>query len=221
MKRYSLLGFCVGLTLLAVCQVRAQDYRAEALEASPPADAIAPEILAQLNPHGVRVLRGTAPLCDLWLGKQLAVKEGFQPTSEVLYPLTPGQLIGVARFAGSAAHDFRDQQIEEGVYTLRYQQQPVDGNHVGTSLTRDFLLLVKSADDRGVGLLGYEGLIQASAEAAGTSHPCLLSLQKPVSGDELMRRDEARDWWIVRLGTQTAAGAALPLEVVVVGLGLE
>ena len=38
--------------------------------------------------------------------------------------------------------DFRDQGIPAGTYILRYSQQPVDGAHVGTSTTRDFLALL-------------------------------------------------------------------------------
>jgi hypothetical protein len=60
---------------------------------------------------------GSAPYCDLWLCKSLPTVSGFQPTPELAYPFTPGQLIGVARFAKKGT-DFRDQEIRPASCTL-------------------------------------------------------------------------------------------------------
>jgi hypothetical protein len=200
------------------------EYRVEALAEKPPADEVAPEIAAQLAPTGIRVIRGASTTyCDIWLLKELKATLGFKPTTEVLYPFQVGQLIGVAKYARKGA-DFRDQDIETGTYTLRYAQQPVDGAHVGTSPTRDFLLLSAAEKDRSLAPLEYKPLTKQSAEAAGSSHPALLAMQRVATkANEFpaIRHNEERDWWIVALQAPLAEGKPLVCELVVVGVATE
>src|SRR5262245_14902975 len=132
--------YLVVILLLCVRSAVAADHHVEALAEAAPADAISPDIAALLNTEGVRLVRGSnRAVCDLWLCKEWPLTT-FD-SGELLYPFEPGQLIGVVRYPRKGS-DFRDQPIADGVYTLRYAQQPVDGAHVGTSPTRDFLLLV-------------------------------------------------------------------------------
>ena len=221
MKRVILI---VATALLAVFPVslRAADHRVEMLKEPAPADELAPAIAATLQPEGVKVIRGTSrTVCEIWLCKEWKLNS-FEVGSDLLYPFVPGQLIGVVRFPRRGA-DFRDQDIDSGVYTLRYAQQPVDGAHVGTSPTRDFLLLVPADKDRSPAILAYTPLTQASAEAAGTTHPALLSLQK-LAGEQAVRHDEDRDWWIVRLNSTAKAGEQsrpLGFDLVVAGQAVE
>ncbi len=221
------LTFALLLSVSLAIAVRAADHRVEPLGEPAPADAISAEIAATLAPTGVRIVRGQSrTVCEIWLCKQLAARPDFEATPAVQYPLVPGSLVGVVRYANKGG-DFRDQDIGRGVYTLRYGQQPVDGNHVGTSPTRDFLLLIEAEKDKSTEPLDIKELATSSAEAAQSSHPALLSLQRPVDGGEKapsIRHDEERDWWIVRLGGTIRAGekeAPLDLELVVVGHAAE
>ncbi|MCA9120536.1 MAG: hypothetical protein H6822_14105 [Planctomycetaceae bacterium] len=213
---------CIPL-LFSVSNLYAADYRVEALDEPAPADEISSDIAATLSPAGVRVIRGTATtFCDIWLCKQWATQDDFVPTSALLYPFTPGQLMGVVRYSRKGS-DYRDQDIESGVYTLRYAQQPVDGSHVGTSLTRDFLLLLRAESDESPKVLDYSALAERSAEAAGSSHPALLSMQR-VEGDAkalTMRHDEEHDWWIVGVEGKTPSGKGIFVEFVVYGVAAE
>ena len=68
-----------------------------------------------------------------------------------------------------------------GVYTLRYGLQPVDGNHVGTSETRDFLLLSPAGEDKDPAKLEVENLYKFSRDASETTHPAILPMQGVVS----------------------------------------
>ncbi len=80
--------------------VNAADYRVEPLDEPAPSDEISADVAATLAPTGARVIRGTkTTFCDIWLCKQWATQEDFKPTSALLYPFTPGQLMGVVRFA--------------------------------------------------------------------------------------------------------------------------
>ena len=129
------LIFARCLTGLAVLSLpllaSAADHRVEALKEKAPAGVAAP-IAAQLSDTGVKIIRGTSrTVCEIWLTKQWDLKS-LEAKGDVNYSFTPGQLIGVINYPRKGA-DFRDQQIDPGVYTLRYAQQPVDGAHVGTS----------------------------------------------------------------------------------------
>jgi hypothetical protein len=223
-----MLRFCSTLivVLFLVSTVRAVDHKLEPLDEAFPADAVSEEIGKQLGNKGLRVVRGAArTVCDLWLCKEWAAAEA-KPSGDVIYPFQPGQLIGLARFPRKAS-DFRDQDIAEGVYTLRYGQQPVDGAHVGTSPTRDFLLLIKADQDKSPAPPDYKQLTKASAQAAGSNHPLLLSLQRlapTTTSAPAIRHDEAHEWWIVALSGQLKQGAATKpqlLELVVVGKAAE
>ena len=225
MKR-SILCLTFALLAASLLTANAADYAVQALNEPPPTAALSKEIAGLLSPTGVRVNRDSSAFCDLWFAKSWPAVSGFQATSEITYPFTPGQFIGVARFARKAA-DFRDQDINAGVYTMRYAQQPVDGAHVGTSLTRDFLLLIQASKEQSPAALEYKQLTKTSAEAAGSSHPALLSLQKTsVETKEFpaLRHDEEHDWWIVGIQGNTQGkdkSAPLPVELVIVGHAAE
>lgn len=214
--------FALLVMLSAVSTVQAVDHKVEPLDESFPVDAVSEDIAKQLQTKGLRVIRGASrTVCDVWLCKEWAASD-VKPTGDVIYPFQPGQLIGLVRYPRKAS-DFRDQDIAEGVYTLRYGQQPVDGAHVGTSPTRDFLCLLKADQDKSSAALDYKQFTKASAQAAGSNHPLLLSLQRlaPTTTDAPgIRHDEAREWWIVALAGQLKQGGQLKkqlVELVVVG----
>lgn len=227
MKSIARLFFAL-LVLLFVnpALVMADDYRVEVTKDGPPADDLGEEIVQQLGEDGFKVIRGKKrTVCEIWLCKSWPVAEGFAATSEVNYPFAPGQLIGVVRFKRKSP-DFRDQVLIRGVYTLRYGQQPVDGNHEGTSPTRDFLMLVSAEEDRAVAPPEMDKLVSLSSDAAGSNHPAMFCLQPIAEADEIpqLRQEEDHDWTILQLSGQTKAGdatAAQQLDVVVVGVAPE
>ena len=144
----------------------------------------------------------------------------------LLYPFQLGQVMGVARYPRKGS-DFRDQDIPSGLYTLRYGLQPVDGAHVGTNPTRDFLLLTPAEKDTSPDMIANpKALSKASAQTTGTSHPAILCLQKLSDAKEplAIRHQEEKDWWIVRFTGKTKAGDKLAdqaVELVVVGIAGE
>jgi hypothetical protein len=214
---------CLPVLWFVATPLLAQDYSAEAIDSPPPTDELAPEIAELLAPTGVRVVRGEDRMVlEFWPTKTWKVQQGFQPTLEVLYPFNPGELMGVVRLS-RRWNDFRDQPISRGIYTLRYMLQPVDGNHVGTSPTRDFFLLVRADADQSAAPMETESLNIASAEAAESSHPAMLSLQPAQdAGAELptVRHDEARDLWILRFAGKSEGEDGqkeMVVEAVVIG----
>lgn len=206
---------------------RAAEHRIEVTEGTAPTDVLSEKISAQLSETGVKVLRGSRrTVCEIWLCKQWAIPADFESSSEVSYPFRPGQLLGVLRFLRKGS-DFRDQDIPRGTYTLRYGQQPVDGNHEGTSSTRDFLLLVKAEDDMSAEPMDVEQLISASALAAESNHPAMMWLPKPAGkapAEPSLRHQADEDWWILQLSGAVRVGDEtqnLPINLVVVGYAPE
>jgi hypothetical protein len=196
-----------------------QEYSLEAIDAAPESDELSDEIAKLLADKGIRVKRGESrTVCELWLCKQWDVDPEFKATDERLYPFKPGQLIGVLHFRRRGS-EFRDQTVSSGWYTLRFGLQPVDGNHEGTSPTRDFLLLVNAEQDEFAKDWGEDELNEASAEAAGSSHPAMLCLQRPQQGSQTaIRYDEANDWWVLHTaGVAKNDANDVPIDLVVVG----
>ncbi len=218
--------FTVAVFLSLSPWVLAVDHRVEKSAEAPPVDAIGAEIAGKLDPAGIQVIRGTSrTVCEIWLCKDLEINAGAI-TGEVQYPFKEGQLIGVVRYPREGS-DFRDQDIAEGVYTMRYALQPVDGAHVGTFPTRDFVLLSKAEADQSAAPVELKTLVTRATEAAETAHPAFLALLKLEGKPEAypgIAHNEEHDWWIVRLEAQTrgdGGAAKLPVDLVVSGRAAE
>jgi hypothetical protein len=148
------------------------------------------------------------------------VRENFTPSNTELYPLQVGGLFGVVRYT-KAGEDFRGHEIPPGVYTVRYGLQPVDGNHLGTSETRDFLLLLPAKEDTNPAPMAESDMFELSPKVTATTHPTMLSLLKADgAGAKLpaVQHHDAADLWSVRFaGKSQGQPAELVVEVVVVG----
>src|SRR5262249_49496000 len=150
------------------------------------------------------------------------------PQGAVLFPvLAEGELIGVLRFPGEG-HDYRDQTIAKGVYTLRYGLQPVNGDHLGVSTYRDYALLVPAAKDKALADLPQKRLELQSAESAGTSHPAVLMLLAAPAGSKAepsMVHDETLNTWgsVVPLSLVLKGQSSpvlLPVQLILVGMAM-
>jgi hypothetical protein len=151
----------------------AKAWRIEALRddaggSTVPEEAHAKEpFAALLRSDGLRVVAPDGKVrLEVWWRAELPLLPQAADGNFTLGRLEPGAFVGVAR-AGSGAHDYRDQPIDAGVYGLRYFHQPSDGNHLGTSDSRDFLVLTSLA-------------AETSAEPVTTKEE-LLALAVPIS----------------------------------------
>ena len=217
-------AFALALAL-AVSTAQGQEHHVDAINGPPEAGEISDELIGQLAEHGVRVRRGESrTVCEVWLSRKWTVDPDVKTSQERLYPFTPGQLIGVLHFSRRGS-DFRDQTVGKGWYTLRYGLQPVDGNHVDTSPTRDFLVLIDASQDAPDRTWTPEELNTASAEVAGSNHPAMICLQKPTEGsDAAIRHDDENDWWILHVSGTGVVGdktADVPVDLIVVGHAAE
>lgn len=216
---------CVALFSFLPATAQAQEHTAEVIDSPPEAEEVSKELSALLSDKGIRVKRGESrTVAEIWLNKKLAIDPGFSANPTRLYPFQVGQFIGVMHFPRRGS-DFRDQSISSGWYTLRFGLQPIDGNHVGTSPTRDFLLLVEAEQDEFPEVWEPDALNESSAEAAGSAHPAMICLQFASDGEApAMRHDEGNDWWILHVlakGIEGEQEKEIPIDMVVVGHATE
>lgn len=204
-------------------------HKAEALKASPP-DALVEAVKKEISDAGIRVLTADGkPFADVWLRKSIpSTGKPGGPMGTVLYPtLAEGELLGVVKFAAEG-HDYRDQAIPTGVYTLRYGLQPVNGDHLGVSPFRDYALLVPAATDTDPAPLAKNKLETQSAETVGSSHPAVLMLVEVPSGTKAepkILRDDSKNTSGLVLGLPLAvpkqeARESLIVQLILVGAAM-
>jgi hypothetical protein len=143
-----------------------------------PSEIQAP-LAAQLAAGGVRASVDGKPV-DFWWTAGVSLS-ATGPADWAAVP--EGALIGAVRF-GSDFRDIRGKVIKPGVYTLRYGIQPDNGDHLGVSPHRQFLLISPANDDRNPAPQGHEGTIDLSKAAIGGSHPAVLSIDPPAAGQQ-------------------------------------
>lgn len=154
--------------------------------------------------------------CDLWLRARVPA-QAKKDVPGALYPqLAESTLVGVISFSQSST-DYRGQPIKPGVYTLRYELIPEDGNHLGVAENRDFLLLIPaSADADPEAVLKFDELVNLSRKATGSQHPGPLSMVQAAGSAAAISKDEA-DHWVFSAGLKLASGDTLPFAVVIKG----
>lgn len=134
-----------------------------------------------LAPGGTRAGIGSDSI-DLWWVKQIVPGTGNPGIAVPWSRVAEGTLVGAVRFQGPF-RDIRGRVIKPGVYTLRFAVQPANGDHLGVSPYREFLLVSPAAIDLDHGPLGYDGAVKLSKQAIGGSHPAMLSLDPPTTSD--------------------------------------
>ncbi|MGI8785641.1 MAG: hypothetical protein ACR2L2_18570 [Acidobacteriota bacterium] len=213
-RRGTFLLFCM-VFVLGTAAAWAETLKVVIVSEKPPAE-VPVDIAAALSPATVSVVRDDAPLAQFWLRETVPVRADESVELGVAYTrLEEGTLLGVVRLAETWA-DFKGKPVRPGVYALRYGLQLQDGNHMGASEYRDFLLLIPIAEARLLDAkLTTLDLIPLSRKASGTPHPSVLALVPcDNAAGSLVRNDH--DQWIYRQTLKTARGP-LPIAIVVWG----
>jgi hypothetical protein len=221
------LAFLGSLAISSVA-LGQDSYKVEPLKQEPPASLAAP-IRDAVQPQGYRVVGADGkPFAEVWARKAMpASAKPAGPKGAVLLPnLAEGELLGVLRFL-SEGHDYRDQSIPPGAYTLRYGLQPVNGDHLGVSVFRDFALLIPASKDKELAAPAKKTIETRSAEAAGSSHPAILMLQ-PVPDEAkppAVVHDQEKNLWgavfTIPLAVKGESAAVnMPVQLVIVGAAM-
>lgn len=218
-----------SIVLLAVSRgAGAQEsLKVESRKQAPPTP-VSTEITRVLEGQSIRIQDEKGePFAEIWLRQATpGSAKPSGPKGAIQFPfLADGELLGVLEF-GQEGHDYRDQPIPKGVYTMRYGLQPVNGDHLGVSTYRDYVLLLPATKDKALAPPARKQLEEHSAESAGTNHPAsfLLLMAPPGSKPEPgVLRDADKDTWSVILPLRLQAKGAgepivYPVQLIVVGV---
>jgi len=163
------------------------------------------------------VLADGSTLCEIWL--RSALPAGKEASGASYTGIGESSLVGVISFP-KATTDFRGQQVKPGSYTLRYALYPPDGNHMGISPIRDFLLMIPvSIDQTADQQYKFEELTKMSAKTTGTTHPAvvLLVLPEGKTGPAAVTQNE-HGHLVFSAPIKTASGANASISFVVKGV---
>lgn len=218
----------IGLTaclilFLGTAATRAEDFKIEPLKEGP--KGLAAPLGKRIPAEGFRISKGEGVICDLWFAEDIPVNGKFKPTDVVHYPFQSGEFVGAIRFPEQAeAGDFRGQMVPPGTYTLRYGQQPNDGNHLGTSDVRDFLLICSPKEDVDPKRIEKSSdLFKLSAKSVNTTHPAIFQLQPPPDQPHkapAVSFNDEKHMLTVQLNVDAVAdrtGTKVPLNLVTIG----
>lgn len=202
--------FILCLTLAASAAFG--QYKSEP-SGAPPSE-LAPAIGQALEQHGTKILSSDGKVyCEVWFRTSLPAGPKSSEESVTLPSIPHGTLLAAIRFPAQAA-DRRGQSIKPGVYTLRYSLQPLNGDHLGVSPQRDFLVMVPAADDKDLNATpNFDTLMAMSRKASGTPHPAVLSLWSAPASDPVpnFAKQGDTDWVLnTKIGTT-------PVSVILIG----
>lgn len=181
MSRLAVILLALFAVVPARTGVSAQDLVAAAHSEDPPAE-LADPIKALLAGGGQKATAGTTEVSFWWV-KAVPLKAGSEPAA--WSQVTEGTLVGAVRLS-AALDDIRGRRIKAGVYTLRYGVQPNNGDHLGVSPFRDFLLLSPIALDKDPAPIEHDPLAEMSGKSIGSSHPAAWSIDPPVATENVL-----------------------------------
>lgn len=151
--------------------------------------------------------------CEMWM-RSTPPPQGKSTEENVTLPeVIPGTFFAVIQFPAQAA-DRRGQPIKPGLYTVRYSNFPITGDHQGAAPQRDFFILSKIGDDAEVATaVKFDALMAMSRKGSGTTHPLVLSIWKPDTFAAGFAKEGEHDWIL-----QTKVGS-LSMAIILIGKG--
>ena len=200
---------CLALVALATVPAVANDVSVVAHTNAVPADVAAP-VQALLAPGGATAKVG-ANTIEFWWVKSLDAKgKDWSSVAE-------GTLVGAMKVS-APYRDIRGRTLKAGTYLLRYALQPQNGDHLGVSPHREFLLATPAAEDKSPAALGHDPAVDLAKKSINISHPAVLSLDPPVAtGAPLAVSQTDADHTSVVFEVPTAQGP-LKFGLILVGL---
>jgi hypothetical protein len=154
----------------------------------PPPSEISDGLKQAVEQKGYRATLDDGWKAEFWFAKDLATVKKDVPGA--LYPeLSDGEFVGIVSFPQGMS-DYRGESLAAGVYTLRYQLLPQDGNHLGVAPSPDFLLASPaSADSRPEQGYVYRKLIALSAKSTGGNHPAVIALEPASEPNSILKTE--------------------------------
>lgn len=193
-------------SLLGVSLTAQTDYTVETVSEKPA--GVPDPIATLLAAEGQRVSGAGGVLGTFWLRQDMPKRPSPGELGVDFGHVAPGALVGLVEL-GAVWIDYRKLPVQPGLYTMRYGVQPADGDHMGQTYFRDFLMLVPVADDtfppNGVsGMSEAEPLIEAAKKSTGTAHPGVMALyqiyEPPPAPIAMVANDYGEPCLAIQLG---------------------
>jgi hypothetical protein len=214
LRRAALAGLLIVAT--AGGAIAAENVSVTIAAADPPADLAGP-IRSLLDTQHTVVTRGDSVI-DFWWVRAVALSRGGEASWSAV---SDGTLVGALRVTGPFT-GIRGMVLKPGVYTLRFARQPQDGDHMGVSPYREFLLPCPAAADTTPDPLGLKPTISLAKKSSGESHPSALSIDPPASTSppgQVLTTEQGHTAITVALpaAAEGATAGALSFGLIVVG----
>lgn len=200
-SRHSFSAYCCWFFMCSF--LWGADFQLETVRSFP--NEISEQIRKSLNSQGVRVLKEGKVVGEFWFPREISTEGEVSTSLGVSFgQVKESVFLGIARFPENWS-DYRGRAIVQGTYTLRYGIQPADGNHMGVTYYRDFLLLLPiSVDSDPDAIYSREKLVDLSTQASGRPHPTVLSLfpvYEEIVNPKLLKND--LDQWTIAIPFQS------------------
>jgi hypothetical protein len=177
---------------------------------APPPDEIAAPVKALLAPGGATAKVGANTIEFWWVASLDATGKDWSAVAE-------GTLVGAMKVS-APFRDIRGRSMKAGTYLLRCALQPQNGDHLGVSPHREFLLATPAAEDTSPGPLGHDPAVDLAKKSINISHPAVLSLDPPVSTGAPLAVTATDAGHTAVVFEVPVAGGSLKFGLVLVGL---
>jgi hypothetical protein len=177
-------------------------------DASPP-DPIAAPVKALLAPGGVTATVGDVAVQFWWVKSLEAKTAAWSGVAE-------GTLVGAMQLP-AVFKDIRGRNIKPGVYLLRFAVQPANGDHLGVSPYREFLLATPAAEDTDPAPLGHDPAVELAAKTINISHPAVFSIDPPAATQAPLTVLETADGHTAVVFEVPTAQGALTFGLILIG----
>lgn len=196
--------WCFFIALVISLPLYGADYGIEKIDTTPP-EAVSEAIRNTLGGGGIRVTSGDQAIAEFWFREAVPTQDSSSAGLGVSFTsLEQGVFVGVVHLA-QEWRDYKNLKIAPGVYTLRYGIEPQDGNHMGVSIYRDFLLLIPVKQDTEVEVAWTaDELYLQSYGATGQPHPGVMALfpiYDEISEPSIVMNDMDQPTLAVELGS--------------------
>jgi len=155
---------------------------------------VADTIRATLNSEGMVVSGADGTLFEVWMRNGIPLLAGASASD--YSGLANGTFVGVIRYTVPGG-DYKGHAIRSGVYLMRFQNIPQDGNHMGVSPSPEFFVLTSPEADKDPATVPtFDALMALCRKASGSNHPHALYLTLPAQNGEMGFEQEDSNWFL-------------------------
>ena len=162
--------------LLIAMPLAAAEFSVKVTTTPVPKDVSA-AVKKTLGKDCIQLSIGGKPWLEFWLRAPLPLKAKPAKPEKALDALATATLMGVVRVHKSG-RDYRDDDLYQGVFTMRYGKIPGDGNHLGATDFPYFAVLIPAKKDPKLDTYKtFKTMTKASLKDTASEHPMILSLR--------------------------------------------